>query len=141
MSEFASKIGFGYSHIDEAFPQADPGVQVLGSRILVQIRSPKSVTAGGVIIPDQVRETELANTQVAKVIGLGPLCFRNRNTMELWPEGEWCKVGDFVRVPRWGGDRWEVPTGDDRTAQFVIYKDLDIVGMVTGDPLAMRAFL
>lgn len=141
MSEFASKIGFGYDHIEEAWPIIDPGIRVVGSRILVQIRSPKLKTAGGLILPAETVETELANTQVAKVIGVGPLCFRNRNTMDLWPEGEWCSVGDFVRVPRYGGDRWEMPTGDERTAQFVIFKDLDIIGLVTGDPLAMRAFL
>lgn len=141
MSEFASKIGFGYDHIDEAWPPVEPGVKVLGSRVLVQIRSPKTKTAGGIILTKDIQETELANTQIAKVIQLGPLAFRNRNTMELWPEGEWCQPGEFVRVPRYGGDRWEVPTGDESTAQFVIFKDLDIVGIVTGDPLAMRAFL
>lgn len=143
MSDFSSRITFGYASVDEAFPQADPGVEPYGSRVLVQIRSPKRKTAGGIILGAETKETELWNTQVAKVIHVGPLAFRNRNTLELWPEGAWAAVGDFVRVPRYGGDRWAVavPSDDDTQAMFVIFNDMDIVGKVTGDPLAMRAFL
>jgi hypothetical protein len=61
--------------------------------------------------------------------------------MEGWPEGSWCVPGDFVRVPRYGGDRWTVKTSDDEEAVLVIFNDLDLVGKVTGDPLAIKAFL
>jgi co-chaperonin GroES (HSP10) len=89
-----------------------------------------------------VRETEHYNTQIAKVIAVGSLAFKNRNTMEPWPEGSWCAVGEFVRVPRYGGDRWSVKTnnGEDE-AILVIFNDLDLVGKVTGDPMAIKAFL
>jgi hypothetical protein len=72
---------------------------------------------------------------------VGSLAFKNRNTMESWPEGSWCAPGDFVRVPRYGGDRWTVKTSDDEEAVLVIFNDLDLVGKVTGDPLAIKAFL
>jgi len=126
----------------EAFPDADPGVQPFGSRVLVQIRNPRQRTASGIILDSGTQETEKWNTQAAKVIAVGPLAFKNRNTMESWPEGDWCKPGEFVRVPRYGGDRWEIPRGkDEGAALFVIFNDLDIVGRVTGDPLSMRAFI
>ena len=125
----------------EAFPEADPGVQPFGSRVLVQIRTPKTKTAGGIILDTGSRDTEKWNTQVAKVISVGPLSYRNRNTGEPWPEGEWCKPGEFVRVAKYGGDRWEVPLPNGEAAMFVIFNDLDIIGRVTGDPLAIRAFI
>ncbi len=125
----------------EAFPAADAGIQPFGSRVLVQIRTPKRRSAGGIIIDSGSRDTEKWNTQVAKVISVGPLAFKNRNTMESWPEGQWCKVGDFVRVAKYGGDRWEVPLENGDSAMFVIFNDLDIIGQVTGDPLAVRAFI
>jgi co-chaperonin GroES (HSP10) len=129
----------------EAFPAADAGVQPFGSRVLVQIRTPKTKTAGGIILHNESRETEKWNTQVAKVVSIGPLAFKNRNTMEQWPEGSWCKVGEFVRVPKYGGDRWEVPLANREdaaeAAMFVIFNDLDIIGQVTGDPLAIKAFI
>lgn len=141
MQELANKISFSYENIDEAFPVCDPGVQPFGSRVLVQIRTPKKTTAGGIILVGETREIEYANTQVAKVITVGSLAFKNRNTMESWPEGSWCAPGDFVRVPRYGGDRWTVKTPDGDEAVLVIFNDLDLVGKVTGDPLAIKAFL
>lgn len=125
----------------EAFPDADPGITPFGSRVLVQIRSPKTKTASGIIIDNGSRDTEKWNTQVAKVINVGALAFKNRNTMDSWPEGSWCKAGDYVRVAKYGGDRWEVPMPNGETALFVIFNDLDIIGQVTGDPLAIRAFI
>ena len=141
MQEIANKIDFGYESLDEAFPPCDPGVQPFGSRVLVQVRTPKAKTKGGIILTSDARETEHYNTQVAKVVATGSLAFRNRNTMEPWPEGSWCDVGDFVRVPRYGGDRWSVKTTDGDEAIVVIFNDLDLVGKVTGDPLAIKAFL
>lgn len=141
MQEIANKIDFGYESLDEAFPPCDPGVQPFGSRVLVQVRTPKAKTKGGIILTTDTRETEHYNTQVAKVIATGSLAFKNRNTMEPWPEGSWCDVGDFVRVPRYGGDRWSVKTADGDEAIVVIFNDLDLVGKVTGDPLAIKAFL
>lgn len=125
----------------EAFPDADPGITPFGSRVLVQIRSPKTKTASGIIIDNGSRDTEKWNTQVAKVVSVGALAFKNRNSMEPWPEGSWCGPGDFVRVAKYGGDRWEVPMANGETALFVIFNDLDIIGQVTGDPLAIRAFI
>ena len=140
----------------EAFPAVDAGVQPFGSRVLVQIRTPRKVTRGGIILSSETQDTEKWNTQVAKVVGVGPLAFKNRNTQESWPEGDWCKPGDFVRVPKYGGDRWEIalvaekawPTqttlvaiNKNDSAMFVIFNDLDIIGQVTGDPLAVKAFI
>lgn len=142
MQEIGNKISFGYNSLDEAFPAADPGVTPFGSRVLVQIRTPMAKTKGGIILTSDVRETEHYNTQIAKVIAVGSLAFKNRNTMEPWPEGSWCAVGEYVRVPRYGGDRWSVKTdsGEDE-AILVIFNDLDLVGKVTGDPMAVKAFL
>jgi co-chaperonin GroES (HSP10) len=128
----------------EAFPAVDAGIQPFGSRILVQIRTTKARTAGGIILTSDTIDTDKWNTQVAKVIALGPLAFKNRNTMESWPEGKWCNAGDFVRVGKYGGDRWEAPIPDGthgEAAMFVIFNDLDIIGRVEGDPLKVKAFI
>jgi co-chaperonin GroES (HSP10) len=127
--------------LDEAFPAADAGVRPYGSRVLVQIRSPKKKSAGGIIIDTGSRDTEKWNTQIAKVVAIGPLAFHNRDTMQPWPEGAWAKVGDYIRVAKYGGDRWEVPLEDNEAALFVMFNDLDLLGEVTGDPLAIRAFI
>jgi len=125
----------------EAFPAVDAGIQPFGSRVLIQIRTPKKKSSGGIILDFGSQDTEKWNTQVGKVVTVGPLAFRNRNNMEPWPEGSWCEAGDYVRVAKYGGDRWEVPIGNGENAMFVIFNDLDIIGRVTGDPLAIKAFI
>jgi hypothetical protein len=60
--------------------------------------------------------------------------------MEMWPEGAWCAVGEFVRVPKYGGDRWTVEYEEDEI-EFVQFDDLNILCRVTGDPMKIRAFI
>lgn len=135
------KLEYSYADLEEAFPEVDPGLVPFGSRILVQIRTPKTRTKGGLYVPEESRQTELWNTQVAKVIALGPVAFKNRDTLETWKEGAWCEIGAYVRCPKYGGDRWEVPISDSARALFVLFNDLDIIGRVTINPLDVVAFL
>jgi len=144
----AQRLQLDYDSVEQAFPDLDPGLMPFGSRVLVQKRSPRTLTRGGLIVPDEVQETEFWNTQVAKVITLGPGAFKNRDTLEAWPEGSWCKEGDYVRVPKYGGDRWFVDTSDEVAkatgidkACFVIYNDLDLVGEITCNPMDVIAYL
>ena len=129
-----------------AFPSVDPGAKPLGGRILVQLRrTKKKATSAGIILVEETKETEKWNNMVAKVLIVGPLAFKNRDTMQGWPEGSWCSVGDYIRVPKWGGDRWEVkvPGEDDLEdpALFMILNDHEIIAKVTCSPLEMRAFI
>jgi hypothetical protein len=54
-------------------------------------------------------------------------------------------IGDFVRVPKWGGDRWErdVP-GEDEIEDPVLFmtiNDHEIITRVTDDPLSYKAYV
>lgn len=131
-----------FSEIEEAFPNIDPMVRPLGSRILVQIRKPAS-KIGSILLTDYSKDAEQDNTVIAKVLAVGPLAYHNRDTMEPWPEGAWCKEGDFVFVPRYSGARWKVdlPNKKDEKVEFVLFNDLDITATVTGDPLKVRSRL
>ena len=129
-----------------AFPSVEPGAKPLGGRILVQLRrTKKKATSAGIILIEETKETEKWQNMVAKVIEIGPLAFKHRDTMLSWPEGSWCVAGDFIRVPKWGGDRWEVkvPNEDDLEdpALFMILNDHEAIAKVVGDPLAMKAYL
>jgi len=129
-----------------AFPSVEPGAKPLGGRILVQLRRTKKKTTGsGIILVEETKEAEKWNNMVAKVIEVGPLAFKNRDTMQGWPEGSWCVAGDYIRVPKWGGDRWEVKVpGEDHLedpALFMILNDHEIIAKVTCSPLEMRSFI
>lgn len=152
--EVLNRVEFAYDSLEEAFPTVDPLVEPSGDNVLVQIRTPKSKTKGGLHLVTDIRDTEFWATQVAIVRALGPVAYRFHDTLEFWPEGPWCKVGDFVRVPKFGGDRWTVKvaqaprektsiydTDADYEALMVIFKAKEIIGRITGDPLALKAFI
>lgn len=126
--------------LEEAFPVADPGVKPLGSRILVQIRTPETKSKGGIILSSNDQDTQMWNTTVAKVLAVGPLAFKNRNTQETWPEGDWCAPGEYVRVPRYGGDRWVSTNAEGQKAYYILINDLDVLAAVTTDPMEIKAF-
>lgn len=131
--------------LQEAFPAVEPGAVPVGGRILVQWRATrKTVTSSGIVLVEETKEAEKWNNQVAKVIAIGPLAFKKRDTLESWPEGNWIEVGDYVRMPKWGGDRWEVPYGDPslgESALFSVFNDHEVIAKVTMDPLKVKAFL
>lgn len=116
---------------ETAFPVIVPGVVPLGTRVLVQLRTVRSRTNAGIILAEDTKAFNKSIAQVAKVVALGPLAYRNRDTMDRWPEGEWVKIGDYVRVPKYGGDRFEreIPRTDD-TAIFCIFSDHEIIAKV-----------
>ena len=131
--------------LEAAFPIVEPLMAPYGARVLVQLRAVKEkVTNSGIVLVEETKETEKWNTMIGKVIAIGPLAFRKRESMEPWPEGAWAQVGDFVRVPKWGGDRWEVDFDQDGSkgkALFTFFNDHELIGKVTGDPLAIKAFI
>ncbi len=130
------------TELEWAFPSVNPGVKPLGSRVLVQLRRVKKKTRGGIVLVEESRETEKWNTQTAKVVALGPLAFRKRDSMEPWPEGVWCNAGDFVRVPLYGGDRFEVTVpGEEEPALFMTINDFEVIALITGNPLEVKAFV
>jgi co-chaperonin GroES (HSP10) len=127
--------------LDEAFPDVDPGVVPLGARVLIQLRRVAKKTQSGIVLVEETQETVKWNNQVGRVVALGALAFRNRQNMEPWAEGVWLGVGDFVRVPRWNGDRVEVPVKDGDPVVFVTFNDHEMISKITGDPLATKVYI
>ena len=159
----SNNIKFDYENMAEAFPDVSPGLTPLGNLGVFMIRRPKKFTGAGTELPPEVRATEYYNTQVAKVIAVGPLAFKTVRSIDGeekifdWPEGPWFKPGDFVRVPKYGGDRYsvkatvremqkligggKVPIDVVDDIVFAVFKVRDIQGVITSDPTAIRAYL
>jgi len=131
------------SLLEWSYPDVDPGVAPLGGRVLVQLKRVKKTTTSGIVLVNETRDQEKWNTQTAKVVSIGPLAFKKKDTMETWPEGTWADVGDFVRVPKWGGDRFEVVIANepDEPALFMMINDHELIAKVTGDPLGYNEYL
>lgn len=129
-----------------AFPDVVPPYVPLGTRILVQLRAPGTVKTLGngktFYLPDETVDYEKMTVQTALVRSLGPAAFKNRATMQNWPEGDWCVPGEFVRIPRYGGDRVAVPLNDEQKREviFMTMEDRDVIGLIPmeHDPLIVK---
>lgn len=132
----------GYT-LEDVFPIVDPEFRPFGAKILVQVRRVMRMSKGGIALISESTQTEAWNMQVGKLIAAGPVAFKNRRTYEDWPEGQWAKVGDFVRYPRHIGDRLHVPLDDGKGDPVVILllDDHNLLGAYTGDPLRVRTFI
>ena len=95
------------STLQEAFPDVSPGVYPMGARVLVQLRTVREKTRGGIVLVEDTKQFNKGTTQIGKIVCLGPIAYRNRDSGNLWPEGVWARPGDFVRIPKFGGDRFE----------------------------------
>ena len=142
--------------LSEAFPSVSCGHQPKGQYIIVQLRLSKGMTAGGIILTDYDKDTEKDNTQVCRIVAIGSGAYRDRRTGEIWPEGEWFKVGDFARCPKYGGDRWSVPCEhkvperkvgsivypsrtENVSVEFAMFRELDVKAECD-DPLRTKVF-
>lgn len=131
--------------LEEAFPVVDPNFIPSGQLVLLQMKQPATRTASGLVLTQNDIATEADNTQVGRVIELGPVAYRSRETLMEWPEGEWVKVGDYVRINKYHGDRWTVAIpgtkGYERHERvtFIAIEDLAIKGTIP-DPMALQAF-
>jgi co-chaperonin GroES (HSP10) len=133
--------GFAPQTLSEAFPEVPLPVRPFGSRVLVQVRRLPNKSKGGIILTENTHDTAKWNTQVAKLVDIGPLAFKSRETGLPWPEGVWAEKGDFVRIPRWDGDRVEVFIKDqDSPVIFVTFNDTQLIGRVLGDPLSQLVY-
>jgi co-chaperonin GroES (HSP10) len=123
----------------ECFPDVDPGVEILGDRVLVQLRREKSTSKGGIILVDETRQTLRYNETVAKVISIGPLAYKSPEDLTPWVEGPWCKVGDLVRTIKYGGDRFVVqPNDEGAPVVFITLQAREVISRIKSFEAAQR---
>ena len=130
--------------LEWAFPLVKPGQEPFGGRVIVQLRRIKRKTSGRIILVEETKENEKWNNMIGKVVAIGPLAFKNRDTMQSWPEGSWAQVGDYVRVPKWGGDRWEREVSGEENEDPVLFmtlNDHELIARVSDDPLSFKAYI
>ena len=82
-----------------------------GWRILVMPYRRKEKTKKGIILPDQALEKEHVATVCAYVLEVGPDAYKDK---EKFPEGPWCKKGDWIIFGRYAGARIKIDDGELR---------------------------
>jgi co-chaperonin GroES (HSP10) len=100
-----------------------------GYRILCAIPEAEEAFDSGILKSDETRRHDELLTTVLFVVDLGPDCYQDKTR---FPNGPWCKQGDFVLVRPNAGTRLVI---HDR--EFRIIND-DSVEAVVDDPRGIK---
>ena len=82
--------------------------QPTGWRILVLPFKQKDKTKGGILITDSTIEKSQVASTCGLVLATGPHCYDK----EKFPEGPWCKKGDWIIFARYAGSRIKIDGGE-----------------------------
>ena len=85
--------------------------QPTGWRLIVLPFKMDEKTKGGIIMNETTLEKQQVASQCGNVLAMGPQCYKDK---ERYPEGPWCKVGDWVIFARYAGSRIQIEGGEIR---------------------------
>ena len=85
--------------------------QPTGWRILILPFKMKEKTKGGIFIGESTLEKQQVASQCGNVLAIGPHAYQDK---ERFPDGPWCKVGDWVMFARYAGSRIKIEGGEVR---------------------------
>ena len=100
-----------------------------GYSILIALPEVETKTDGGIILPEEAAEREALASILGFVLEMGDDCYADR---DRFPNGPWCKKGDWVLFRSYSGTRFKV-----FGQEFRLITD-DTVQAVVEDPQGYR---
>ena len=82
-----------------------------GWRMLILPFKMKEKTKGGLYLGQDTLERQQVGSTCGLVLAMGPDCYGDK---EKFPEGPWCKKGDWVIFARYAGSRIQIDGGEVR---------------------------
>ena len=82
-----------------------------GWRLIVLPFKMEEKTKGGIILNETTIEKQQVASQCGNVLAMGDACYTDK---ERYPNGPWCKVGDWVIFARYAGSRINIEGGEIR---------------------------
>ena len=95
---------------NEEKPDPDVLPNLPGYHILVRPVWVKSKTKGGLLLGQETLERQQIGSTCGLVLAMGPHCYDK----DKFPEGPWCKKGDWVIFARYAGSRMNIDGGEIR---------------------------
>ena len=96
-----------------------------GYKLLISPVEVDEKTEGGLYMPDQIRDAEGIASIIGFVVSMGADAYKDK---DKFPNGAYCKVGDFVIFRSYSGTRFKI-----HTQEFRLIND-DTVEAVVDDP-------
>ena len=85
--------------------------QPTGWRLLVLPFKMKEKTKGGLVLAESTLERQQVGSQCGLVLRMGPDCYKDK---DRYPDGPWCKEGQWVMFARYAGSRIRIEGGEIR---------------------------
>ena len=82
-----------------------------GWRLLVLPFQMSEKTKGGLLLGQDTLERQQVASQCGNVLAMGPDCYKDT---KRYPQGPWCKTGDWVMFARYAGSRIKIEGGEVR---------------------------
>ena len=82
-----------------------------GWRIIVLPFRMDEKTKGGILMGQDTLDKQQVASQCGNVLAMGPQCYKDK---ERYPDGPWCKKGDWVIFARYAGSRFKIEGGEVR---------------------------
>ena len=82
-----------------------------GWRIIVLPFRMDEKTKGGILMGQDTLDKQQVASQCGNVLAMGPQCYKDQ---ERYPDGPWCKKGDWVIFARYAGSRIQIEGGEIR---------------------------
>lgn len=98
-------------HIEQGESMRDHLPKPTGWRVVVLPYRGAQKTAGGIELAKETLERQQLTTTCAYVLAVGPLAYKDTSK---FPDGAWCKEGDWIIFGRYAGSRMMIDGGEIR---------------------------
>ena len=82
-------------------------IKPTGYQVLIQMRTPRTETAGGIALAQESIRNEIMLEQVGQVVAMGPQAYAH----EKFGGVPFCQIGDWVLVGQYAGVPVPLPQG------------------------------
>ena len=98
-------------HVEQAESMKERLPKPTGWRVIVLPYRGARKTKGGIELANETIERQQLTTTCAYVLAVGPLAYQDTSK---FPDGPWCKEGDWIIFGRYAGARMAIDGGEIR---------------------------
>lgn len=114
--------------LDEYNGSPEHGILCTEYNVLVLVKEAEEKTAGGLVLPEEVRTKDQNAAVFGKIAGMSPMAFKSPD----WPDDvSKPVVGDSVYFGRYAGASSRIKGADGK--EYQVIKDNDIMAVYRGE--------
>lgn len=103
----------------------EPIMKPVGYQLLVRPYQERT-KIGSILLADTTKTADQAACNAAQVVAMGDDAYKDESK---FPNGAWCKVGDWVILSRLAGARFTIKEPDGEHVEYRLLNDDAIIGV------------